>query len=58
MKSKFSFSALFATFMSVALVCAVPVSTLAQSQPAAQGPKAFDTPQQAADTLIKAAGEL
>ncbi len=56
MKSKFSFSALLATFILVILVCVVPVSTLAQSQPAAQGPKAFDTPQQAADALIKAAG--
>ena len=57
MKSKFSFSALFATFTLVALVCASPISTLAQTQPAAQGPKAFDTPQQAADELIKAAGD-
>ena len=56
MKSKFSFSALLVTFALVVLVCAVPIGTLAQNTPPAQGPKGFDTPQQAADALIKAAG--
>jgi hypothetical protein len=56
MKSKFSFSALFAILTLAVLACLLPISTVAQSQPAAQGPKAFDTPQQAADELIKAAG--
>ena len=54
MKSKFSFSALFAVFTLIALVCAAPI-TVAQSQQTTQGPKAFDTPQQATDELIKAA---
>ena len=40
----------------VVLVCAVPISAWHKVSTAAQGPKAFDTPQQAADELIKAAG--
>jgi hypothetical protein len=55
----FSFSALAAALVFV-LVCALPVLAAAQSQPAAQpaqGPKAFDTPQQAAEAVIKAAGD-
>ena len=42
----------------ILIACAVPGIAVAQSQPAAQvqAPKAFDTPQQAAEALIKAAG--
>ena len=43
------------------VACALPVIVAAQAKPetpaAAQGPKAFDTPQQAAEALIKAAGD-
>jgi hypothetical protein len=42
-------------------MCALPIFAAVQSQPAAQpaapGPKAFDTPQQAAEAVIKAAGD-
>ncbi len=45
----------------VGVCCLLSVLSMAQGQPvpktAATGPKAFDTPQQAADALIKAAGE-
>ena len=45
----------------VGLCCALLDLELPQAQPATQhaatGPKAFDTPQQAADALIKAAGD-
>ncbi len=51
---------LFALLM-VASLCIAPMTAVARAQaqaaaqPAAQGPKAFDTPQQAAQELIKAA---
>jgi len=49
---------LFALLL-VASLCIVPMTVVAQAQaaaqPTAQGPKAFDTPQQAAQELIKAA---
>ena len=45
----------------VGLCCVLSVLCMAQAQPAtnaaAAGPKAFDTPQQATDALIKAAGD-
>jgi Protein of unknown function (DUF2950) len=45
----------------VGLCCLLPVLSVAQAQPttktATSGPKAFDTPQQAAEALIKAAGD-
>ncbi len=45
----------------VGLCCLLPTLSLAQAQPStktpATGPKAFETPQQAADALIKAAGD-
>ena len=44
------------------LCCALPMMSMAQAQPAATtataGPKGFDTPQQAADAIIKAAADL
>ena len=46
----------------VGLCCVLPMMSMAQAQPAtktaATGPKGFDTPQQAADALIKAAGDF
>ncbi|HEY4931553.1 MAG TPA: DUF2950 domain-containing protein [Terriglobales bacterium] len=46
----------------VGLCCMLPVVSMAQAQPAATsaatGPKGFDTPQAAADALIKAAGNF
>jgi len=56
----------FAHFiLAIALCCALSVAVVAQSQPAAKPaaaskttpPKAFDTPQQAADALIKATAD-
>src|SRR5271165_2148328 len=54
----------FATAIPIFLVliaCLLPCVAAGQSQAAApasaQGPKAFDTPQQAADAVIKAAGD-
>jgi hypothetical protein len=48
-------------FILMLISCAVPAIAAAQAQPvaqaAAQGPKAFDTPQQAADAVIKAAAD-
>ena len=61
MKSKLFRSRVVATFVLRLIVCALPVIGAAQMQPAttatAQGPKAFDTPQQAAEAVIKAAGD-
>ncbi|MGB8770360.1 MAG: DUF2950 domain-containing protein [Candidatus Korobacteraceae bacterium] len=49
------------TFVLVLVACLLPGVAAGQSQAAApasaQGPKAFDTPQQAADAVIKAAGD-
>jgi len=46
----------------VGLCCLLPMMAMAQAQPATKtapaGPKGFDTPQQAADALIKAAGDF
>ncbi len=41
------------------LCCVLPMMSMAQAQPTAVtvGPKRFDTPQQAADAIIKAAGD-
>ena len=43
------------------LCCVLPMMSMAQAQPvataAATGPKGFDSPQQAADAIIKAAGD-
>ena len=49
---------LIASLAFLLIACAVPGIAVAQSQPATQvqAPKAFDTPQQAAEALIKAAG--
>ena len=45
----------------VGVCCVLPVVSMAQAQPAtnsaASGPKGFDTPQQAAHAIIKAAGD-
>ena len=62
MKSRlFSSNVVIATFVFILIACALPGIAAAQSQPAAKpavtGPKAFDTPQQAADAVIKAAGD-
>ena len=55
------FLAVSFALMLVVACCALPALAAPQSQPAtpaaATGPKAFDTPQQAADALIKAAGD-
>ncbi len=59
MKSKLlGCNSLIAGFAFILIACAVPAIAAAQSQPATQvqAPKAFDTPQQAAEALIKAAG--
>ena len=59
MKSKLLGSkTLIASFAFILIACVVPAIAVAQSQPATQvqAPKAFDTPQQAAEALIKAAG--
>jgi len=59
MKSRL-FSVLTATFV-ILFACVLAGNAWAQSQPAtpapAQAPKAFDTPQLAADAVIKAAGD-
>jgi hypothetical protein len=60
MKSKLFNSCVVTTaFILILIACSLPGIAQAQSQPAtqAQGPKAFDTPQQAAEALIKAAGD-
>ncbi len=62
MKSRlFSSNVVIATFVLILIACALPGIAAAQSQPATKpavtGPKAFDTPQQAADAVIKAAGD-
>lgn len=53
--------ALATTLVLVLVTCLLPGVAAAQSQaaapPSAQGPQAFDTPQQAADAVIKAAGD-
>lgn len=60
MKSRpFSSSVMTAAFVLLLFACVLPLMLAAQTQPttqaAAQGPKAFGTPQQAADAVIKAA---
>src|SRR5208283_112271 len=61
MKSKLFRSSVVTTFVFLVIACALPVIVAAQTKPAtpaaAQGPKAFDSPQQAADAAIKAAGD-
>ena len=62
MKSRLlSYNVVIATFVLVLIACALPGIAAAQTKPAtpaaAPGPKAFDTPQQAADALIKAAAD-
>lgn len=57
MKSKASHAVLLATFTAMVLTCAFPRLGVAQTQATAQKAKAFDTPQQAADALIKAASD-
>jgi len=59
MKSKLLvYNSLIAGLAFLLIACAMPSIAVAQSQPATQvqAPKAFDTPQQAAEALIKAAG--
>jgi len=50
-----------AAFVLLLFACGLPLMLASQTQPApqaaAQGPKAFDTPQQAAEAVIKAAGD-
>ena len=41
----------------VGLLCLLPLMSLAQAQPSAVSQKGFDTPQAAADAIIKAAGD-
>ena len=59
MKSKLFRSSTLATVVLLLIACALPVIVAAQTKPAtpaaAPGPKAFDTPQEAADAVIKAA---
>jgi hypothetical protein len=63
MKSKCGFRILFAGLACILLVCALPVSGMAQTKAAAQATpspqlaKPFDNPQQAAEALIKAAAD-
>ncbi len=61
MKSRLFSSNVIATFVLILIACALPGIAAAHSQPAAKpaatGPKAFDTPQQAAEGAIKAAGD-
>ena len=61
MKSKLFRSSVVTAFVLLLFACALPVIVAAQTKPATpavgQGPKAFDTPQQAAEALIKAAGD-
>ena len=57
----FSSSVMSAAFVLLLFACVLPLMLAAQTQPApqaaTQGPKAFDTPQQAAEAVIKAAGD-
>ncbi len=61
MKSKLFRSSVVTIFVLLLIACALPVIVAAQAKTgtpaAAQGPKAFDTPQQATEVLIKAAGD-
>ena len=61
MKSRLFRSSTVTTFVLLLFAYALPAIVAAQTKPAtpsvAPGPKAFDTPQQAADALIKAAGD-
>jgi Protein of unknown function (DUF2950) len=61
MKSKLFRSSVVTAFVLLLFACALPVIVAAQAKtgtPAAgQGPKAFDTPQQATEALINAAGD-
>ncbi len=41
----------------IGLCCLLPLTSLAQAQPTAVSQKGFDTPQAAADAIIKAAGD-
>ena len=55
-RSEFSCIIGLSVLIMVCLWCSLSIATAAQTQPAATaGPKAFDTPQQAAETLINAA---
>jgi len=54
MKSHYTSRVMFASFATLLLICALSCGAMAQSKSAAPGPMAFDTPQQAADSLIKA----
>jgi len=58
MRSRLFRSSVVTTFVLLLIACVLSGFAAAQSQPAthAPGPKAFDTPQQAAEALIKAAG--
>src|SRR5271157_201205 len=61
MKSKLFRSSVVTAFVLLLFACALPVIVAAQTKPptaaGAQGPKAFDTAQQATEALIKAAGD-
>src|SRR5579872_5517996 len=61
MKSRLFRSSTVTTFVLLLLACVLPAIVAAQTKPAAPatapGPMAFDTPQQAADAVIKAAGD-
>ena len=61
MKSRLFRSGTVTTLVLLLIACALPAIVAAQAKPAtpaaAQGPKAFDTPQQAADAVIKAAAD-
>ena len=61
MKPKLFCSSTVTTLVLLLIACALPAIVAAQTKPAtpaaAPGPKAFDTPQQAAEALIKAAGD-
>src|SRR5208283_2601798 len=61
MKSRLFRSSTVTAFVLLLIACASPLIVAAQTKPAtpaaAPGSKAFDTPQQAADALIKAAAD-
>jgi DUF2950 family protein len=61
MKSRLFRSSTVTTFVLLLIACALPAILAAQAKPAtpaaAPAPKGFDTPQQAADALIKAAAD-
>src|SRR5271165_3424793 len=61
MKSKLFRASVVITFALILIACALPGTAAAQAQSttktATSGPKGFDTPQQASQALIKAAGD-